>query len=407
MHSERSVLLCDSDDRELDELRQAFSEAGYVVRATHSSAEALREAGKEQASAIVSGATLPDGTALDLAQALRGMGMDAPLVVISNSPAHREQVRAAGLRDYFERPFRAPEIVARVNRAVEAAQNGRVLILGMDAQLAGLVARALADAEISASVAAETPAFPLERSRVQETDILLLDLDDHPADGLALILSLRAMTPGLYIIPLVSDCSRDVMAAAYAAGVPTFLRKPVRIVDLVGQVRRHLPAARRRQRSAERQAERTQRRRQEPWYRRLRREALWVVHAPAGSRRSERWGDGLATAAGLLAGVLLAGALSAVSREVPTLETWIAQILAERAAAGHGPAREGAYPEWYLSRQLELERAAGELNRRHSERYLDELHWQNLRSRTEPAPAPEPLPASRRGISISPVAPRE
>src|SRR5689334_18536372 len=110
------VAVCEDDAALRSVLRRALDAQGYDVALTATSAELLRSVEREKPHLVVLDIGLPDADGRDVCLALRGHGVDAPVLMLTALDGVHNKVAAfqAGADDYLTKPFDLPELLARV-----------------------------------------------------------------------------------------------------------------------------------------------------------------------------------------------------------------------------------------------------------------------------------------------------
>ncbi len=125
----RTVLLVEDEPDTRELLCRALERAGYTCRTAAGPADALLEAkAAEFVDVVVTDVVMgkDDRAGLELLRALRDAGVHAPVVVIT-AFADVEKVKLAlneGAAHLLEKPFRASELVAVVERACQQGGGG-------------------------------------------------------------------------------------------------------------------------------------------------------------------------------------------------------------------------------------------------------------------------------------------
>jgi DNA-binding response OmpR family regulator len=111
------VLVVEDDAQTAAEIAAALGDHGFEVECAHNGQDALDRAKADQYSAIVLDRMLPGGIdGLTVLSTLRGMSVDAPVLILSALSAVDERVRGlrAGGDDYLTKPFESLELTARI-----------------------------------------------------------------------------------------------------------------------------------------------------------------------------------------------------------------------------------------------------------------------------------------------------
>lgn len=139
------VLVCDDEPQILRALRVVLHEAGFDVVEAASAEEALNKAAVKPPDAAILDLVLPDGTGIDITQALREWTR-IPIILLSAVGDEEDKVAAlqAGADDYVTKPFGSRELVARLQAALRRAPAADVPTFvadGLELDLAARVVR--------------------------------------------------------------------------------------------------------------------------------------------------------------------------------------------------------------------------------------------------------------------------
>lgn len=115
---DRKILIVTADDAKIHQLRDILTPEGYQVDNVNSGAAALDYRSQDKPDLILLDVELPGPNVFEVCHALRtGHGSDgAPVIFITSLSDTHEVVEglAAGGVDFLSRPFRKPEILARI-----------------------------------------------------------------------------------------------------------------------------------------------------------------------------------------------------------------------------------------------------------------------------------------------------
>jgi two-component system OmpR family response regulator len=110
------VSICVGDSALRHVLDEALSSHGFAVAACASTAETLLALASSDADVLLLDVALPDADGRVVCQALRGAGIDIPVLFLGQSGTLAERLSTfhAGGDDYLARPYATAEVVARV-----------------------------------------------------------------------------------------------------------------------------------------------------------------------------------------------------------------------------------------------------------------------------------------------------
>jgi two-component system KDP operon response regulator KdpE len=138
------VLVVDDESQIVRALKVVLREAGFEAVPAETASQALDLAALRPPEAAIVDLVLPDGDGVEVTRRLREWS-EMPILVLSALGEEDQKVRAleAGADDYITKPFGARELVARLQaalrRAAPAEQEPRVVVEGLEVDLAGRV----------------------------------------------------------------------------------------------------------------------------------------------------------------------------------------------------------------------------------------------------------------------------
>lgn len=126
-------LLIVEDDRRLRELTTEFlREEGYRVSAVSDGEEGLRRLGEERFDAVVLDLNLPGMHGLELLEAARACGVEAPVVVTTAEDGVEPVIRSlrAGADDYLRKPVDPDDLLRTIEKLVLARRRSGLAAAG-------------------------------------------------------------------------------------------------------------------------------------------------------------------------------------------------------------------------------------------------------------------------------------
>jgi two-component system, OmpR family, response regulator len=121
-----SVGVCEDDAELRSVLGRALGGDGFVVRATATGHDAVKQFSDDPPNVLVLDIGLPDADGRDVCQALRAHGVDAPVLFLTARGALTDRLAGfgAGGDDYLTKPFALAELVYRVRALARRAVAG-------------------------------------------------------------------------------------------------------------------------------------------------------------------------------------------------------------------------------------------------------------------------------------------
>src|SRR6188768_3642358 len=131
------VLLAEDDPAIAEPLARALGREGYDVRVQGTGQGAID--GAAAADLVVLDLGLPDMDGLDVARAIRNLGLTTPLLVLTARADEVDFVVGldAGADDYVGKPFRLAELLARVRALLRRLTPESVEVGGVRMELSG------------------------------------------------------------------------------------------------------------------------------------------------------------------------------------------------------------------------------------------------------------------------------
>ena len=123
----KKILVIEDDSTTADYIAKGFEQNGYVVDVASDGRDGLFHATEGIYAAIVLDRMLPGMDGLALLGALRGAGIDTPVIVLSALGSTDERVRGlkSGSDDYLAKPFAFSELLARVEALQRRGPSGK------------------------------------------------------------------------------------------------------------------------------------------------------------------------------------------------------------------------------------------------------------------------------------------
>jgi DNA-binding response OmpR family regulator len=140
----KKVLIVEDNRRLAASICKGLSEAGYDAYTGFSGAEAIPCAEKIRPDMIILDLGLPDIDGIDLLAALRGKGMNCPVLILTARDTLNDKIKGldSGADDYLVKPFAFTELLARINallRRTDAAPD----LIKIDGLTIDIISRAV------------------------------------------------------------------------------------------------------------------------------------------------------------------------------------------------------------------------------------------------------------------------
>ena len=192
-----SVLVIEDDPSEAAWIVRTLGEAGYTVESVSTSAAALERCGQRRFDAITLDLLLPDGSGLDVLQAVRagGPNCDTPVIVVT---VVAERGAAAGFHidDMLVKPVHAEQLLSSLQRAQLPPDHVRpVLVVDDDPATLKLAERRLRRLGYRA-VCHTTAQDALEAAHREPPAAVILDLVMPGLDGFEFLTRFRRTAVG-------------------------------------------------------------------------------------------------------------------------------------------------------------------------------------------------------------------
>jgi len=122
------ILIADDDAAIRTVLSQALSREGYDVRVTSNAATLLRWTNADEGDLVITDVVMPDDNIFDVLPRMKRVRPDLPVIVMSAQNTFMTAITATeqGAYDYLPKPFDLNELIATVQRALEAPREKAV-----------------------------------------------------------------------------------------------------------------------------------------------------------------------------------------------------------------------------------------------------------------------------------------
>ena len=116
-----TILIVEDDPALRTLTARALQENGFAVKLANAAPEMWQALEVGQIDLILLDINLPDSTGFSLLEDLKKNNIDAPVIFLTASNAEIDKVKALdmGGDDYITKPFSFPELLARINGALE------------------------------------------------------------------------------------------------------------------------------------------------------------------------------------------------------------------------------------------------------------------------------------------------
>ena len=114
----KTILLVEDDAIIASGLVYALEQEGYAVVHRKTVGESVRSAADEKFDLAILDMQLPDGTGLDVWDALKSSGASVIFLTVIDDEGNIVRAFEAGAADYITKPFRLRELLARVKRTL-------------------------------------------------------------------------------------------------------------------------------------------------------------------------------------------------------------------------------------------------------------------------------------------------
>ncbi len=236
---DRKILIVAADESKIQHLREILSPEGYQVGDVSSAAAALDQLQYDRPDLILLDVDLPGPNVYEVCHALRnGHGSDgAPIIFIATLGNHLEVVEglAAGGVDFLSRPFRRPEILARIRvhllnrlrlaqlRLDDRAKNRLLCMAAHDLRNPLVSIRALTNLLRIGTVGAITPKQRDLLDTVYDASMTMLDLVNE-------LLDVSVLEAGQLKLTIFPVSLADLVTASVRVGSATAAAKGTTIV---------------------------------------------------------------------------------------------------------------------------------------------------------------------------------
>jgi DNA-binding response OmpR family regulator len=254
------VVLIEDDADIRRALELLLTEHGYQTFSRQDGRSGLQAVLEEQPDLVVLDVGLPELDGWQVLQRVRRHS-DVPVIMLTAEGGPSDVVRGlrSGADDYLTKPYRANELLARIEAllrrhressgepVVAAAdlvrlareRRGRVIVADDDPDLRRLLELVLTQRggySVTALASAEEALLALGDASV--CDAVVSDIHMSGRNGLELAAAVQAARPGLPTVLVTGDARMSTAVEAMRAGAADFVAKPIRPAALVEAVQR-------------------------------------------------------------------------------------------------------------------------------------------------------------------------
>jgi DNA-binding NtrC family response regulator len=114
------LFVVDDDPFMVELLSESLTEAGYQVTTAQTGEEAIRTLNKIEFQVALIDLSLPDADGMDLVRQIADTAPEAQILIMTGFPSLESAIESMqqGAQDYIIKPFKVPEMLAAVDRAL-------------------------------------------------------------------------------------------------------------------------------------------------------------------------------------------------------------------------------------------------------------------------------------------------
>jgi FixJ family two-component response regulator len=177
------VYVIDDDASFRKSVSRLLRSAGFEVETLASAGEFLERSAADRPSCLVLDVRMPGPSGMDLQSALEETGRDIPIVFMTGHGDVSTSVRAMkkGAVDFLEKPFRAPELLACVERGLARSRQNRTegaeravverrfaTLTSRERDVLGLVVKGLLNKQIAGELGIAEKTVKIHRGHVMQ-----------------------------------------------------------------------------------------------------------------------------------------------------------------------------------------------------------------------------------------------
>jgi CheY-like chemotaxis protein len=240
--------LADDDSSILKMTKLRLEHEGYEVVVAHDGEDALRQIAANNAiDLILLDLKMPKLNGLEVCQRLKAQPETAaiPIILFTASETFMEQLTdrciELGAADWIKKPFRSPELLARIRKAIDAqgpmsrvtmGRQRRILVVDDDQRIHEFFSQAIPNTDYEV-VAVGSGQEAVAAVNAAPFDLAFVDIIMPGMDGLETLKALRAQRPHLPVIMMTGYEVQDIVNLALHFGAIDCLYKPFVDVDKI------------------------------------------------------------------------------------------------------------------------------------------------------------------------------
>jgi len=237
------VLIVDEDIAVRDFLYELISEVGYGCLTLPIGKEVLERLKSERPSLILIDDTPGEYSGILLAKKIREFDKDIKIILLGNDPkpqALAPQLREANINAYLKKDFQNPEVIKNIlsvlkqERLLKPSSSkhwGSVLIVDDEVESREMTGSFLQRRGFETETAASGEEC-LEKIRLKNFDIILLDITMTGMDGLLVLKRIRDANSRVKVVMVTAMQNKEVIAQAKSIGVSDYIIKPFNLGSL-------------------------------------------------------------------------------------------------------------------------------------------------------------------------------
>jgi len=247
------ILVVDDEPNLLRMVAYSFEAEGFRVITAENATAALTKAQTERPDAVLLDVMLPDMSGLDVCRQLRARPDTAhvPIIMLSALVEVADKIRGleAGADEYIIKPVEPDELVMCVQTLLEHIRQTRprredktraktkILVVDDEPNLLRLISYSFA-VEGYDVITAERGSDALKKARMEQPDVIVLDVMLPDMNGLEVCRQLRANRETAHLPIMILSIRSEIQdkIRGFKAGADGYLTKPVDSDELVARI---------------------------------------------------------------------------------------------------------------------------------------------------------------------------
>lgn len=235
------LLIVDDEKGFAEVLGKRMGRRGILVEIAYRGEDAVRMLREKEFDVAVLDLKLEGMDGIEVLKVFKMLDPDLPVLMLTGHGCEKSVAESfrLGVADYLSKPVDFNLLLEKVrqvcSRKGESMTGIRILLVDDEINFSRVLARRLDKRGMSVQTAL-SGYEAMQMLKVQEVDVVLLDIKMPGRDGVQLLSEIKRLYPHIEVVMLTAHINPDLVISSLAMGAYDYLLKPADVDELVSKI---------------------------------------------------------------------------------------------------------------------------------------------------------------------------